>query len=281
MGTPGRLAQRMTASARHPLLPSPSSAEVDNRPTLQDSSQVCVAHAITAIVGIAAPQLSESDRLHIVRSLFADMADLGMIRNGGAPCVDLVPGHWIISGYQFDGVFYIRVMWPSGLPRGIAGQCRHLLPADEVPGRDRYIPFKAQQVINTCRRDASCWVRRYPEVASHCLHKLFNQGELQALSVGEVTSVDGTPYNVRWADGQPWPTFAFTARYPKRTRPVRCTDPWLAGCSLSSLVVIEYGCNYDPLAQQVLDARLLPSNGKPLSVPPPSINYYLPRGAHR
>jgi hypothetical protein len=43
-----------------------------------------MAYAIMAIVGIAAPQLSETDRLHVTRSLLADMAEPGIIRRGGA-----------------------------------------------------------------------------------------------------------------------------------------------------------------------------------------------------
>jgi hypothetical protein len=74
------------------------------------------------------------------------------------------PGHWIISGYVFDRVVYIRIIWPSGSPRGQAGKCRHLVPDDEVPAPDRSIPYKAQQTINDCERDAACWVRHHAEV---------------------------------------------------------------------------------------------------------------------
>ena len=61
-------------------------------------AQNTLAGAIATAVEIANPELSATSRLHVVRSLFADMADPQMIRNGGAACVDLVPGHWITLG---------------------------------------------------------------------------------------------------------------------------------------------------------------------------------------
>jgi hypothetical protein len=103
--------------------------------------------AITTTLEIASTHLSATARLHVIRSLFADMADPSMTLRGGAACVDLVPGH-IISGYVFDRVMHISIRWPSGSTRGQAGKCRHLVPTDEVPEPDRFVPFKAQQTIN-------------------------------------------------------------------------------------------------------------------------------------
>ena len=231
-------------------------------------AQNTLAAAVITAVQIAAPQLSAIDRLHVMRSLFADMANPQMIGAGGAACVDLVPGHWMISGYVFDRVVYIRIMWPSGTPRGQAGKCRRLLPADEVLPPDQFVPFKAQQTINDCERDAACWMRRYPEVPGWCLHALFNRGELEALSVTEANAVDQTAREIRWANNQAWPVFAFTGRWAKRTK------------TFGALIMVEYSCTYDPLARQVLDVRLLP-NPNPTSVPPPKLNQFLPRGAGR
>jgi hypothetical protein len=171
-------------------------------------AQNTLATAVITAVQIAAPQLSATARLHVMRSLFADMANPRMIGAGGAACVDLVPGHWIISGYVFDRVVYIRIMWPSGSTRGQAGECRRLLPDDEVLAPGQFVPFKAQQTINDCERDAACWMRHYPEVPSWCLHALFNRGELEALSVSEANAVDQTPREMRWAHNQAWPVFA-------------------------------------------------------------------------
>ncbi|MFO1099275.1 MAG: peptidoglycan-binding protein [Xanthobacteraceae bacterium] len=254
-----------------------SSIELQASNTL---AQNTLGAAVITTVQIAAPQLSVAGRLHVMRSLFADMANPHTIGPGGAACVDLVPGHWIISGYVFDYIVHIRIQWPSSSPRGQAGKCRHLVPDDEVPAADRFLPYKAQQTINDCGRDAACWVRHYPEVPSWCLSALFERSDLQALSVAEVNAVDQTPREIRWADNnQAW-VFAFNGRYPKRAQPFRCNDPFLAGCSIPPLVMVEYSCTYDPMTQKVLDVRLLP-NAKPVSVPSPTVDYFLPRGAHR
>ncbi len=149
----------------------------------------------------------------------------------------------------------------------------------EDPLKDAVKPDKAQQTINDCERDAACWVRHYPEVPSWCLHALFDRGELQALSVMEVNAVDQTPREIRWADNQAWPVFTFNGRYPKRAQPLRCNDPFLAGCSIPPLVMVEYSCTYDPLAQQVVGVTLL-SNSEPVRVPSPTLKDFLPRGAH-
>ena len=160
--------------------------------------------AVVTVVQIAAPQLSATARMHVMRSLFADMANPQPI-GAGAACVDLVPGHWIISGYVFNYVVYIRIEWPASSTRGNAGKCRHLVPDDEVAAPNRNMPHKAQQTIDDCERDAACWVRHYPEVPSWCLQALFNRGELQALSVPEVNAVDRSPREMRWVDNQTWP----------------------------------------------------------------------------
>jgi hypothetical protein len=270
----GSVASKVTIAAGPPEN-NASSIELQAPNTL---AQNTLAAAVTTAIQIAAPKLSAVDRLQALRSLFADIASPQMIGAGGAACVDLVPGHWIISGYVFNRVVYIRIEWPSSSTRGQAGKCRHLVPADEVPGPDRFVPWKAQQTINDCERDAACWVRHYAEVPGWCLHALFNRSELQALSVSEVNAVDQSPRQIRWADNQAWPVFAFTGRYPKRAQPFRCNDPFLAGCAIPPLVVVEYSCTYDPLAQKVLDARLLP-NPSPVRVPPPTLNQFLPRGA--
>jgi hypothetical protein len=259
----GSVASKVILAAGQPEN-NASSIELQAPVTL---AQNTLGAAVITVVQIAAPQLSATARLHVMQSLFADMANPQMIGPGGAACVDLVPGHWMISGYVFDRVVYIRIMWPSGTPRGLAGKCRHLLPADEVLAPNQFVPSKAQQTINDCERDAACWMQHYPEVPGWCLHALFNRGELQALSVTEAHGIDETPREARWAA---WPVFVFTGRWAKRTQPQ----------GLSPLIMVEYNCTYDPLAQQVVDARLLPTNSNPVRVPSPTVNDFLPRGAH-
>jgi hypothetical protein len=215
---------------------------------------------ITTALEIAFPQLNSTDRLHVMRSLFADMEGEWMFVGA---CVNLVPGHWLISGEGAGGVVHFRIEWPLANTRVPASRCRHLVPADEVLAPGRYVLFRAQRTINDCERDVGCWVRHYPEANSWCREKL--SGELEPLSAGEARTVDETPREAHWAATQAWPFFAFTSRWPKRTQ--------------SGLIAVEYSCTYDPLEERVVDAQTLP-NPNPVKLPPPSLDYYLPRGAH-